>query len=98
MTHDHNQRFVPESFIRLYTRQEQLTVSREELEPRHELAEDIALHAAERFKAVSDDDHGAQRDALRRTLAGLMTEPTSVTAAEAGWVVSRIRELCGWSI
>lgn len=97
MSYDHNQRLVPESFLRLYFRNERLSLSRAELETRYELAEYIALHLADKFSSLADDDVVGQRNALRHTLAGLMTEPTSVSAGEAGWIVGRLSELCGWS-
>lgn len=98
MTYDHNQRLVPDSFQRLFVVRERLAVSREDLETRYELAEDLALHLAERFASIAPDDTGGQRDALRHTLAGLMEAPTAFGAGEAGWVVARLAELCEWRV
>lgn len=79
-------------------RGEQLIVSRAELEARHELAEDLALHLADRYAQIAEYDVAGQRAALRSTLGGLLTEPAQVSAGEAAWVVARLTELREWKL
>ncbi|MDQ6685738.1 MAG: hypothetical protein M3Z16_11485 [Pseudomonadota bacterium] len=93
--YDHNQTVVPDSFLALHSAHGRPLLSREEMERRHELCEDMALHAAALLATHVQDaaDSGA---ALQRCHDGLRAEPSSFSAAEAAWVVRRVAELQEW--
>ncbi len=93
--YDHNQTLVPDSFLALHSRHGRPLWPRAEIEARHELCEDIALHAVAFLAArhQEGDDTGA---ALQRCYDGLRADPEAFAAAEAAWVVRRVAELQGW--
>ena len=71
-------------------------MTREQLEQRYELSEDLALHIAARLAGVPADDEALQSKVLKATLSGLLEAPAQVSEAEARWIVHRVIELCGW--
>jgi hypothetical protein len=93
--YDHNQTLVPESFLAIHSRHGKALRPRAEIEARHELCEDVALHAAAFLAARhhEGDDTGA---ALQRCHDGLSADPDAFAAAEVDWVVSRVAELQEW--
>lgn len=93
--YDHNQTLVPESFLALHSRHGRALRPRAEIEARHALCEDVALHAAALLAArhQEGDDTG---DALQRCHDGLRADPEAFAAAEAAWVVRRVAELQEW--
>ena len=94
--YDHNQTLVPESFLALYARHGRPTASREEVEARHELAEDLALHIAAMPTAADDDDTRQQGESLELVRSGLLAVPAQVSPVEADWILRRVAELRGW--
>jgi hypothetical protein len=96
--YDHNQRLVSDAFIAIHVRNERLTLTREELERRYELSEDLALDIAARLGAISAGQGELQRGVLEATLIGLLEPPAQVSEAEARWIVHRVVELCDWSV
>ena len=90
--YDHNQTLVPQSFLVLHSRNGRALQPRAEIEARHELCEDVALHAAAFLSGrhQEGDDAG---EALRvlATEVGRRGAP-----AEAAWVVRRVAELLDW--
>ena len=93
--YDHNQTLVPESFLALHSRHGKALRPRVEIEARHELCEDVALHAAALLAArhQEGDDAG---EALRRCHDGLRADPDAFALAEAAWIVRRVAELQDW--
>ena len=93
--YDHNQTLVPGSFLLLHSRHGRALKPREEIEARHELCEDVALHGA----AFLADRHREGDDtsaALQRCHDGLRADPGAFSAGEAAWVVRRVAEIQGW--
>jgi len=95
--YDHNQRLVPDAFVAIHVRNERLILTREELEYRYELSEDLALHIAARLDTVSSDDKQLQSSVLKATLDGLLEAPAQVSELEARWIVCHVMEIRGWS-
>ena len=93
--YDHNQTLVPQSFLVLHSRNGRALQPRAEIEARHELCEDVALHAAAFLSGrhQEGDDAG---EALRRCHDGLRADPAAFAPAEAAWVVRRVAELLDW--
>jgi len=93
--YDHNQTLVPESFLALHARHGRALRPRAEIEARHELCEDVALHAAAFLaeRHAEGDDTG---EALKRCHDGLRADPGAFAAGEAAWVVRRVAELQEW--
>lgn len=93
--YDHNQTLVPESFLALHSRRGRPLLPRDELECRHELCEDLALHTAA-FVAVRHQEDDDTSQALRRCHDGLRADASAFSAAEAAWVIRRVAELQEW--
>jgi len=93
--YDHNQTLVPESFLALHSRHGRALRPRAEIEARHELCEDVALHAAA-FLAARHQEGDDTDQALRRCHDGLRADPEAFAANEAIWVVQRVAELQAW--
>ena len=93
--YDHNQTLVPESFLALHSRHGRALQSREEIESRHELCEDVALHTAA-FLSARHQEGDDTEEALKRCHEGLRADSDAFAAAEAAWVVRRVAELQGW--
>jgi hypothetical protein len=93
--YDHNQTLVPDSFQALHSSHGRPLLSRDAMEQRHELCEDLALHTAA-FLAAQQQDPDGSDEALRRCHEGLCVEPVAVSAAEAAWVIRRVAELQDW--
>jgi len=94
--YDHNQTLVPESFLAIHSRHGRALFPRAEIEARHELCEDVALHAAA-FLAARHHEGDDTSEALRRCHDGLRADPGAFTAAEATWVVRRVAEMQEWA-
>ena len=67
--YDHNQTLVPESFLALHSRHGRALRPRAEIESRHELCEDVALHAAA-FIAARHQEGDDEGEALQRCRDG----------------------------
>ncbi len=93
--YDHNQTFVPDSFLALHSSHGRPLLPREEMEARHDLCEDTALHAAALLAAHVQDPADCA-DALRHCHDGLCATLGAFSAAESAWVVQRVAELQGW--
>ena len=93
--YDHNQTLVPESFLAIHSRHGRAVGPRGEIEARHELCEDVALHAAA-FLAGRHHEGDHSGEALRRCHDGLRADPAAFSDAEAAWVVCRVAELQEW--
>jgi len=93
--YDHNQTLVPESFLALHSRNGRPLRPRAEIEARHELCEDVALHAAA-FLAARHQEGDDTSESLQRCHNGLRAGPEAFAPAEAAWVVRRAAELQDW--
>jgi hypothetical protein len=93
--YDHNQILVPDAFIALYSAHGRPVLSRPETEARYEMCEDLALHTAAFLESRGQGPDDADI-ALKQCHDGLRVEPTSISAAEAAWVIERVAELQGW--
>jgi hypothetical protein len=93
--YDHNQTLVPDSFMVLHSAHGRPELSRQDTEARYEICEDLALHTAA-FLGAHRQEPGDADEALRHCHDGLRAEPTSVSAAEAAWVIERVAELQDW--
>lgn len=99
MSYEFNQLFIADTFKALYADSRgRPTISREEMQTRQELCEDLAQSLSEvclglRFRA----DAGTS-EAIVRCHEGLLTPPSSLPATEARWVAIRIAELLQWDV
>lgn len=94
---DEYQILIPPSFEALYRdARNRLTVPRDAFRARYELCEDMAQLLVERSQETLHGLGLAEDIVLERTLAGLQSEGSGLSAAEAGWVVTRLAELLGW--
>jgi hypothetical protein len=99
MGYEINRLFVAKTFQKLYADSRgRPTLSRDEMQVRQEICEDLAQSLAEvclglRFKA----DAGAC-EALLRCHEGLLTPPSSLPAPEARWAAIRTAELLQWDV
>src|SRR3981081_342237 len=89
--YDHNQTLVPESFLAIHSRHGRALRPRAEIEARHELCEDVALHAAA-FLAARHQEGDDSDAALQRCRDG----PAASGRAGVDGVVRRVTELQGW--
>lgn len=97
--YDENQAQVPDSFIALYQdARQRLTAPRETIAARYEFCEDLANLLTDHCSTVHFRDGVDEATVLTRCHAGLLVEPTTVGASEAGWVVRRTAELLGWPV
>ncbi len=94
---DDSQILVPDSFIAVYSdARRRLTARREVITARYELCEDMAQMLVEHCRTVHFRDGVDDAQILDRCLRGLLTEPATVSADEARWVVQRCAELLDW--
>ncbi len=88
---------IPPSFHALYLdARRRLTLPLAEFRARYELCEDMAQLLVEQCKAVHHDQGVSEDLILARVLAGLRSDASGFSAAEARWVVTRLAELLGW--
>ncbi|WP_342129508.1 ATPase with chaperone activity [Hydrogenophaga sp. OTU3427] len=93
-----SQILIPPSFIALYVPEGRIkpTLPRDEIAQRYELCEDMAQMLTDTASTMLVTLGITENDVLQRCRQGLLTEPAVVSAAEAGWVVSRLAELMNW--
>ena len=94
--YDHNQTLVPESFLALHSRNGRPLRPRAEIEARHELCEDVALHAAA-FLAARHPEGDDTSESLQRCHDGLSAVPEAFAPTEAAWVVRCVAEVQDWA-
>jgi hypothetical protein len=97
MAGEDDQRVLPPSFLALFVPEGRVkpTASREEMLARHEFCEDLATMLSERAAEAHWRDGVDEGEVLRRIGLGLGEPATGLSAAEAGWVASRIAEIVG---
>ena len=95
---DESQAVLPASFIALYLApgRTKPNAPREEIAQRYEFCEDLATLLVDPAQTKLWELGVTERDVLERTHAGLLTEPSNVTPAEAEWVLRRLAELLDW--
>ena len=94
---DESQITVPPSFVALFIPEGRMkpTETKEVLAHRYELCEDFAQMLVDRAQTRRWELGITEDDVLQRIGAGL--EDSEVfTAAERGWVMTRLAELLGW--
>jgi hypothetical protein len=98
--YDHNQLEIPDSFAALYLVRGRLApgATRAVVGERYEVCEDLANQLEPYARAQHLDQGHAVDDVLLRCHRGLLAEASGVSAAEAGWVVSRIAEIADWPL
>ena len=94
-----SQILIPPSFIALYVPEgrSRPSLPRDELAQRHELCEDMAQLLTEQAAQLQFKLGVHESDVLERMHAGLSSDESCLSPAEAGWVVKRLAELLDWS-
>ena len=88
---------IPPSFYALYTdARQRLTEPLPVLRQRYELCEDLAQHLVEQARTLAHGEAPRDDSLLMRFHAGLSSEDSGVSTAEAGWIVCRLAELLDW--
>jgi hypothetical protein len=88
---------IPPSFMAIYSRNGRATETRQTIEARYDLCEDLAAQTAETCHVLQFRDDLSETEILKGCHAGLQTAG-AVSRDEADWVVSRTAELLGWPI
>ena len=89
---------IPPSFMALYVPPGKIkpTLGQRDMAQRYELCEDLANLLTEKA-ATMQFTLGITEDlVLQQCQAGLLTDPSVVSPAEARWVVCRLAELLNW--
>lgn len=89
---------IPPSFMALFLPPGQIksTLGHKEMADRYELCEDLAQLLTEQAALMQSQLGITEELVLQQCEAGLMTEPSVVSAPEARWVVCRLAELLNW--
>lgn len=93
--YDHNQTFVPDSFLALHSKHGRPLLSRDAMEARHEACENVALQLAASLAELGVDAEDSST-ALGRVQEGLVADGDAFSANEAWWITQRIAELMEW--
>jgi hypothetical protein len=95
---DDDQSVLPASFIALYLApgRSRPSAPRAEIAQRHEFCEDLASLLMDTAQNKLWELGVTEADVLERTHRGLLAQPSSVSSAEADWVIRRLAELLGW--
>jgi hypothetical protein len=95
---DDNQILIPPSFIALYLDpgRTRPNAPREEIAARYELCEDTATLLIEHAQAMVFEQGAGEAQALLRCRQGLLVDASVFSAAEVGWIITRLAELLGW--
>ncbi|OGB69389.1 MAG: ATPase with chaperone activity [Burkholderiales bacterium RIFOXYC12_FULL_65_23] len=99
LAHGESQILLPESFVALFVPpgKTKPTEPYEVIAQRHELCEDMAQLLTEQAAQLQFKLGVHESDVLERMHAGLSSDESGLSAAEAGWVVKRLAELLDWS-
>lgn len=89
---------VPASFLALYTPEGQArpTPSRQWLEDRHELCEDLAQLLTEKVKDKVWQLGITESDAMQRIERGLPALSLDLSPVECQWIMTRVAEILQW--
>lgn len=91
-----NQTIIPDAFLLLYSKNGQPTATREVVEARHDLCEDMAAQMTTLCASLEHKHDLSQEEVLRRCWMGLLQDGSGVEPPEANWVVARTAELLQW--
>jgi hypothetical protein len=96
---DENQTEVPQSFMALFVERGRLKpgVTREVIESRYALCEDMACMLIEQAQTVLFDQGISEMEVLRRCHQGLLADAAVISASESDWVIYRLAELLCWA-
>lgn len=96
---DDSQILVPPSFIALFVEagRARPTAPRQTIVERYEYCEDLAQLLCQRAGEIRADLGITEHDVLERMRRGLLGGQAGVDEREAGWVLTRLAELLGWS-
>ena len=86
---------IPPSFMAIYSRNGRPIETRQVIEQRYDLCEDLAAQTAETCQVLQFRDDLSEAEILKGCHASLQTAG-AVSVQEADWVVSRVAELLGW--
>lgn len=89
---------IPPSFMALFLPPGQIkpTLGHKEMAARYELCEDLAQLLTEQAALMQSQLGITEELVLQQCEAGLVNEPSVVSAPEARWVVCRLAELLQW--
>jgi len=94
---DEYQILIPPSFEAVHRdTRGRLQLPRDDFRARYELCEDMAQMLVEPSQALHHDQGVAEDEILARTQAGLASDESGFSEAEATWVATRLAELLGW--
>ncbi len=96
--YDHNQIEIPAAFMALYCRQGRPFETRQVIESRYEICDEMAVQVAAFCKDLQFKDELPESQVLRRCHAGLLASPDAVSELEAAWVMGRCAELLEWPL
>jgi hypothetical protein len=96
---EHNQIEIPPSFIALFFERGRLDpkASREIIESRYTLCEDMACMLTEHAQTLLFDQGLDEAEVLTRCHQGLITDASVISAKESDWVIHRLAELLCWA-
>jgi len=87
---------IPASFMELYSRNGRALESREFVETRFEICDELAHGVSEFCRTLAFKDDLSEEAVLQRCHAGLLQTPDTVSPKEAAWVTHRVAELLQW--
>ncbi len=93
---DPNQTLIPQAFMALYSAHGRPTASRDHVEARHDLCEDMAVQMTTLCASLEHRHDLGKEEVLRRCWMGLLQDGSGVEPPEANWVVARTAELLEW--
>lgn len=87
----------PPSFVELFRdRAGRIRTPLAEVVARYELCEDLACHLVEQAQTLYHSGNSSEEGVLLGFHAGLASEGSVVSRAEAGWVIQRLAEQLEW--
>lgn len=89
---------IPPSFFALFAdrHQQRLREPIGVVRERYEACEDLATHLVEHARILAHVEVPSEDEVLQRIHAGLRSEGSGVSLAEARWTVLRLAELLDW--
>jgi hypothetical protein len=92
-----NQIVVPPSFVAVHSdARGKLTASRQDIQARYELCEDLANHLVEQAQILYHDQAPSESEILLRMHVGLEAADAGLAPGEATWIICRLAELLNW--
>ncbi len=94
--YEHNQIEVPAAFMALYCRNGRPVESRQVVESRYEICEEIAEQVAAFCQNLQLKAELPESQVLVNCRAGLLASPETMSELEVDWVMGRCAELLNW--